>query len=295
MTLPSPTSAAATTKPSASKAASTKPRSKPSVECEGDRRAFRGGGEVTTDKASGGAYPRRLSRAQTAGARPAARQLACRRLGMKYLFVCCITAAVAYGVVRAEAPKPTSRSISTAESVLAVYVESLGFVPADYHPLLLAMWPDGTAVWSTDRLKGGAPYRTGKVEPKRVTEFLKRVESDGLFADKKSRWSHFGPDSRFTTILLKSGKDSITMQSWHELGEAGGGWAGTDGGLTMLDGKRRLDVIRKSSAEFLYFRFVWAETRGRLNDLMPAESQPTSGRPVMKAGEYYWEEAPAKK
>src|SRR5262249_27490174 len=197
--------------------------------------------------------------------------------------------------VRAEDPKPARRPISAAESVLAVYVEDWGFASSGQHPLLLAIWPDGTAVWSTDRLKGGAPYRTGKIEPKRVTEFLKRVETDGLFADKKTRWSHFGPDSQFTTIFLKSGKDSIKMSSWHELGEAGGGWAGRDGGLTMLDGKRRLDVIRQSSAEFLYFRFVWAETRGRLSDLLPAESQPTSGRPVMKAGEYFWEEAPAKK
>jgi hypothetical protein len=177
---------------------------------------------------------------------------------------------------------------------MAVYVEDLGFVPSGQQPLLLAIWPDGTAVWSTNRLEGGAPYRTGKVEPKRVTEFLKRVETDGLFADKKTRRSQFGPDSRFTTVFIKSGKNAITMQSWHELGEAGGGWAGKDGGLTLLEGKRRLDVIRESSADYLYFRLVWAETRSRLNDLLPTESKPISGRTVMKAGEFSWEEEPVK-
>jgi hypothetical protein len=202
-------------------------------------------------------------------------------------------AALAFAV-RADEPTPARRPISAADSVLAVYVESLGFGGGGQDRLLLAVWPDGVAVWSKDRLKGGAPYLTGKVEPKRVAELLKRVEADGLFADKKTRWSNFGPDSTFTTIFLKSGKDTLKMQSWHELGEAGGHWAGTDGGLTMLDGRRRLDVIRQSSTEFLYFRFVWAETRGRLNDLLPVESRPTSGRPVMKAGEYYWEDEPAK-
>ena len=64
-------------------------------------------------------------------------------------------------------------------------------------------------------------------------------------------------------------------------------------GAAVLDGRRRLDVLRKSPADYLFYRFVWSETRSRLADLIPAESTATGGKPVMKAGKLSWQEPAA--
>jgi hypothetical protein len=194
----------------------------------------------------------------------------------------------------AEGAKPPIRPITEADTALAVYMEDWGLVATGEPTIILAIWPDGQAVWSGDRLRGGPPYSAGRVDPKRVAALLSRFETDGLFGDDSLNDPHFAPDSACITVFIKSGKKQVKMQSWHELGEASGRLVGTSRGESPLDGgTRRLEVLRKEPAEFLYFRLVWSETRGKLADLIPGESKPLAGKPVMKAGILSWQEESA--
>jgi hypothetical protein len=112
---------------------------------------------------------------------------------------------------------------------------------------------------------------------------LAQFEADGLFAEKTLNRAHFGPDSEFLTVLVKSGKQSVQMRSWHELREDSGKVVADLSGATALDGRRRLEVLRKSPSDYLFFRFVWSEARARLAELIPSGGTRTAGKPVMTA------------
>jgi len=205
------------------------------------------------------------------------------------VFVCLLPLMIGAGK---EQPRP--RPIERAETVLAIYPEDWGLASAKpVSAIVLAIWPDGHIVWSKDRLHGGAPYFTGRIDPEDVSALLSRFEHDGLFADKKLNWAHFGPDSDFTTLLVKSGKKQLKMQSWHELYEDGGKAIVGHHGARGLDGRRRLEALRDEPAEYLHYRFVWSETRGRLIDLIPNDGKPISGRPVVDRGGVSWQQEPA--
>jgi hypothetical protein len=83
------------------------------------------------------------------------------------------------------------------------------------------------------------------------------------------------------------------MSSWHDLMEESDKLVADHHGATVLDDRRRLDVLRKAPADYLFYRFVWSETRSRLADLIPAESTAIAGKPVMKAGKLSWQEPAA--
>jgi|SRR5262245_48937852 len=206
----------------------------------------------------------------------------------------CVVLSVGVATVCAEEPKVTVRPISDADSVIAVYREDHGRASGGGPAMILAAWPDGHVVWSADRVKGGAPYRAGRVDPKKLTALLARFDNDGLFADDRLNQAHFGPDSQFITVYIKTGKSQVKMRSWHELFEESDKRVVDHRGVATLEGRRRLDVLREAPAEYLFFRSVWSETRGRLNDLVPAESTASAGKPVMKSGVLTWEEPASK-
>ncbi len=187
-----------------------------------------------------------------------------------------------------------ARPIEKADSVLAIFPEDHGLgsrarVPA----VILAVWPDGYIVWSKDHLKGGTPYFAGQIDREIVTSLMSRLEQDGVFADKSLNNPNFGPDSEFTTLLVRSGKKELRMQWWHEVGEANGGAVAGSHGVSGLGGQRRFEALRKEPAEYLFYRFVWSETRGRLFDLIPNEGKRVSGKIVTTKGSASWVETPA--
>jgi len=187
------------------------------------------------------------------------------------------------------------RPIEMADSVLAIYPENLGLVRGPRIPaIILVIWPDGQVIWSTDRVNGGPPYFSGKVEPADVLVVLADVERDGLFADERLNDAHFGPDSGFTTLLVKWGKRQVKMQSWHERYEANGKTIAGSHGVSGLEGKRRFEALAKEPADYLHYRLVWSETRGRLIDLIPAAGKQVEGGPIMKDRRLVWQDAPLK-
>jgi hypothetical protein len=203
---------------------------------------------------------------------------------------CCLALGLCASVIFADEGKKVKRPISEAESVLAVYREDWGPTSNGEPAIILVAWPDGQVVWSGDRLNGGAPYHSGRIDPKRVTALLQRFDRGGLFADEKLNHAHFGPDSQFLTVFIKFGNAKVKMQSWHELFEASEKTVADHNGVSALEGHRRLDVLRKAPADYLFFRMVWSETRGKLADLVPSESSASVGKPVMKAGVLSWQD-----
>src|SRR3990172_2120466 len=139
------------------------------------------------------------------------------------------------------------RPIDEAETVFAVYtvrdyaVRRLASPPRE---LIFAAWPDGHVVWSENPVEGGPPYRSAHVKPQRVARTGARLENDGLLDDANLSRAYFGPDASFTTILVRSGKRQLAMQSWHELSEANGTTVGTPSGIEALEGRRRADVLK---------------------------------------------------
>jgi hypothetical protein len=59
------------------------------------------------------------------------------------------------------------------------------------------------------------------------------------------------------------------------------------------EGRHRLTALQEAPRDYLFFRYVWSETRHRLADLIPAEGTPTDGKPVMEAGVLSWREPAA--
>ena len=197
----------------------------------------------------------------------------------------CAVCPVAFGL----APKPVTIPITGADTVLAVYAQDSGLSCREPQ-LILAIWGDGRAIWSDDPLGGGFPYRSGKIDPKRVISFFSGLERDGFFADQGLNQTHFGPDSRFTTILAKSGKKELKMQSWHELYKAPGKIVATKTGLTPLAGRSRLAVLAREPADYLYYRLAWSELRERASTLIPSQSKPVVGNLIVDGGVFSWGE-----
>jgi hypothetical protein len=212
---------------------------------------------------------------------------------MFFSSVCCLPLAFCLAALSPGEPNQTLRPISEADSVLAVYREDWGLASSGAPAVLLVAWPDGHIVWSSDRLKGGPPYYTGSTSPKKVAALLARFEKDGLLADEKLNDPQFGPDSQFTTLLIKRGKQQAKMQSWHELFEVSDSMVVDHHGVQSLRGRRRLDVLRKAPKDYLFFRLVWSETRGKLNDLIPAQGTVSAGKPFLKVGVLSWQEPAA--
>ena len=204
----------------------------------------------------------------------------------------CLIAALYCELVPAAETKERIRPITEAESVLAVYQQDWGLASSGEPEIILAAWPDGYVVWSKDRVNGGPPYFSGRTDPEKITALLSRFEKEGLFAHEELEQAHFGPDSSFITVLVKSGPKQCEMCSWHELMEASDHVADGDRGAVAIEG-RRLDELRKQSPDYLFFRTVWSETRAKLSELIPGNGVPDTGRPVMKAGVLSWAEGAA--
>jgi hypothetical protein len=199
--------------------------------------------------------------------------------------------AIALGLMLATAaPQERTRPISAATEVLAVYAEDWGLDSSGEPGLVAAVWGDGYAVWSEDDLKGGEPFFHGQLAKERVASLLSRLWADGLFADARLAQANFGPDSRFTTILVRTSGKTLKMQSWHERYEAKGRVIATSSGLESLEGTTRLAVLKRQPAEYLYYRTVWSELRTAIQALLPARGTGVLGQASMLHAVLTWGE-----
>jgi hypothetical protein len=169
---------------------------------------------------------------------------------------------------------PVVRPITEAETVLAIMRHD--FRLASTSPsfsVILVIWPDGHTVWSGDCRRGGPPYYSGQIEPQVVAALLARFDSEELFSIGTVNAPSLYVDAEFIRVLVKAGKKKMSMQSSHELLDHAG-----------------VAALRKKSAEYLFYRTVWSETRARLAELIPHDRNVASGKPVMEGGVLAWHE-----
>ena len=156
--------------------------------------------------------------------------------------------------------------------------------------LILGAWPDGTVIWSENRLNGGSPYYTATVKPEVLAEALQALKARGFFRD--GNHSYYGPDSQCTSIAVRTGDDYVELHSWHELFEQGGLGIGEHFGLTDLDSRNFYDTIANQPREHLLFRLRWYDARMAASHLRPAVGKPTSGSLVIENDVATWKHGP---
>lgn len=188
---------------------------------------------------------------------------------------------------RANGQPHGTRPITESDGVIAIYRSRV--TPAT-PPIIFAAWSDGFAIWSDDHLEGGPPYSSGWCSKDAISNLLRRLESEGLFKIRELNRGHYGPNSSYTTILVRSGKDEVKMSSWHDMAEAGGKLVATAEGIRPLEERTLLEVLSTDSKDYLYFRMVWSDLRRRFESVLPLEGDKTEGRAIQKAGIITWEE-----
>ena len=203
-------------------------------------------------------------------------------LAMIVALVCCFSTAAHFAT-----PNDEFIPITDAEQIVAVTTHDWGLASDGKTKLVVAVWDDGNIVWSKNRIAGGAPYYSGKIEPTSCLKLLERLDHDGYFSNESFSHGQFGPDSEFTSILIKTKEQKLAMQSWHELFESSGKAVCTSGGVTPLEGKR-LASLGNDEKQYVHYRLAWAELRLMINQLIPANGQPTDGAIHMEHGKLSW-------
>ena len=180
------------------------------------------------------------------------------------------------------------RPVTSADRVFAIYTEDWGLRSAGEPKLIFAAWDDGHIVWSDDRLNGGEPYRSATVNPKRFTSAIERLRIIGVFDTPRFNDAKFGPDSQFTTVLIRNGKQKLKMCSWHELFESNGKTIAADHGVTSLSGRSLLSALSDEPSGYLGYRIAWLEIRLAAANLIPASGAETKGRFQMRRAVASW-------
>ncbi len=182
-----------------------------------------------------------------------------------------------------------TKSITDAKSVIAIYTNDWGLGASNGPQLVVSIWGDGSIVWSNDIVNGGPPYFTAQLKPKDVSNTFKKLVDIGAFEVPRLKQANFGPDSQFTTLLIRSGGKELKMNSWHELYESSGKVVAADHGLTGLDGKKLLPVLAEQPADYLHYRMTWLELRFAAANLIPKSGAETTGVPTILRGKLSWQ------
>lgn len=185
-----------------------------------------------------------------------------------------------------------SRAITDAESVLAVYVEDWSLSSTGKPSLIAAIWSDGHAVWSRDRIRGGSPFFKAVLPHDVVLATLNRLKRDGVFNQPDLGRPRFGPEATFTTILVRFEGAELRLRSWHEPAESQGKIVATEAGLEPLANLPRLRRLRDQPAEYLFYRFAWNELKRSILDLIPSAGDLVEGDAILSHGTLTWGERP---
>ena len=185
------------------------------------------------------------------------------------------------------APEDDLVPITNADSVIAILAEDYGLRANGGPKLISAIWPDGQMIWSENPVLGGEPYFSGTITPGEFVRVFKRIESDGYFSIESLKHDRVGPDSKFTSIVLKNKESKLRMTSWHEVFESNGKTVCTSGGVRPLRGKR-LEPLANDKLEYVHYRLAWAELRLMISQLTPSDSKTIKGEIHSESGVYSW-------
>ncbi len=139
--------------------------------------------------------------------------------------------------------------------------------------IIVAVWKNGQIIWSDDAVNGGAPYRIGKIEIKKVDAVLDGFEKEELFNNSNLSIHNYGPDSAFIVIAIMDRGRCLNMNSWHELFEDNPNLVATSEGITTLEGHERDEILAAEPDAYRYYRKVWMDVRSALADLIPGDGE----------------------
>lgn len=144
--------------------------------------------------------------------------------------------------------------------------------------VVLLIWKDGTAIWSEDRVKGGAPYSLGYVDPAKIQGFTRTLEEKSyLNQEALNRYIWIAPHESYTLLGARGSKDELLqILSRHEIAETTHPEIVVTSEATVPRemGKAKEQVIAEKdsgnySSEYLYMRGVWNEVKPSAMDLIP--------------------------
>ena len=139
--------------------------------------------------------------------------------------------------------------------------------------VIVAVWEDGTMMWSEDSMKGGAPYRRGTIEPAAISELKAKLERRNAFEDSNINRHSYGPDSRWSGIVVRGREAYLDIRTWHELAEMNPNVVSISGSLRGLNGRNRDEVLAEDSKEYRGFRSAWSKIKAEMLALIPVEAQ----------------------
>lgn len=164
---------------------------------------------------------------------------------------------------------PVAKSKAQVPSI-TVYVNNEFENPDGIPKVIFAVWPDGTAVYSTDQIQGGPPYYEKEVSPEKTDDFFKRLEK-GNFLQENTCEAYIGIDTAFTGIFVTRNGNTTVLFSDHELYEVDPRCIGTQHGIEALEGRSRETVIKTWNRKYRAFRHTWDFLRSEAEKLLQLE------------------------
>lgn len=180
------------------------------------------------------------------------------------------------------------KPLSNAEKVLAIYASDWGLKSSGKPSLISCVWGDGLVVWSNDGVNGGPPYKKARLETGKADSLFARVARIGAFEVQGTARPYVGPDTMFTTILLRANGKQLKLESWHERFEASGNVVALERGLTGLADQKLLSALSKESPDYLLYRMVWLELRLAVASVLPLCGKETKGMVSVNQGQLSW-------
>lgn len=156
--------------------------------------------------------------------------------------------------------------------------------PADPQ-VVVALWQDGTVVWSRDRLRGGRPYGSATVARDRIARIVADAAERGRLTEGNVFWQYVATSSPVKTVFVRYHGRFLYMSSCHEWAEADSGIVATARGLEPLDGRERREVLASQPPEFRERRVMWERVKATVEEAMP-EAGDYSARLEFRLGRW---------
>ena len=101
--------------------------------------------------------------------------------------------------------------------MIAIYTEDHGWASAGEKELVLAVWPNGDCIFSSDSIAGGAPFRRTSLGKETVERLFDQIQKSGFLESPNLNAPRMPPSSEYTTILVRINGKQLKMKSTHEI------------------------------------------------------------------------------
>jgi hypothetical protein len=148
--------------------------------------------------------------------------------------------------------------------------EPICFKDIEIYQIIIALWKDGTIIWSDNRICGGSPYKIANISFFKVDKFMKSIEELKI-QESNIPLRHSGPDAAYTVIRAVLKNQEVEMASWHDAEEkTRDDVVGTSYGLQFIGkGKTRESILAREPKEYLEFLRIWNEVFNSALSLIP--------------------------